>query len=166
MHILLHKMTSNFSTTKKCIWFLPVQRPPGGLQLLNLETYPKTLKTWENLSYKNDSIPNNLSYQSKDKAYRYSLSKLPPPSLINTEKNRRRHTLAKIVTRISIILTWGKLFIFMLLLAIKPSGKWFIYFEKWFFQNLNNLLQLTVAINCYVRCATLIVKVGRNALAL
>ena len=29
------------------LFFLPVQRPPGGLPLLNLKAYPKNLKTWE-----------------------------------------------------------------------------------------------------------------------
>ena len=33
-------------------------RANGGLQLLNLEAYPKNRKTWENLSYKNDFIFN------------------------------------------------------------------------------------------------------------
>ena len=69
MHILFNKLTSHSS-------FLPVvQRTPGGLQLLNLESYPKNLKTWENLSYKNDFIPNNLTSQSKDKAYTPCLHK-------------------------------------------------------------------------------------------
>ena len=33
----------------------------------HMEAYPKYLKTWENLSNKNDFIPNNLSSQSKVK---------------------------------------------------------------------------------------------------
>ena len=81
--MLFYKLTSNCSN-KKFFIFLPVQRPPGGLELRNLEAYPKNLKTWENSSYKNDFIPNNLSSQSKDKAYTPGLRKC----VINSPPNR------------------------------------------------------------------------------
>ena len=74
-----------FLTLKKNFFFsfLPEQRPPGGLELRNLEAYPKNLKSGGNSSYKNDFIPNNLSSQSKDKAYTPGLRKCvrtsPPP---------------------------------------------------------------------------------------
>ena len=53
---------------------------------MNLEAYPKNLITWENVSYKNDLIPNNLSSQSKDKACTqthglHKCVKTPPPPL-------------------------------------------------------------------------------------
>ena len=84
MHILFHKLISNsfFSV-------LPVQRPPGGLELRNLEAYPKNLKTLENSSYKNDFIFNNLSSQSKDKAYIPGLRKCvrTPPPLRHQQNN-------------------------------------------------------------------------------
>ena len=80
--MLFNKLTSNCSN-KKFFIFLPVQRPPGGLELRNLEAYPKNLKSGGNSSYKNDFIPNNLSSQSKDKAYthrlRESVRTSPPP---------------------------------------------------------------------------------------
>ena len=82
MHILCYKLTSNSLK----ILFLPVQRPPGGLELRDLEAYPKSLKTLENSSYKNDFIFNNLSSQSKDKAYIPGLRKCartPPPQQNN-----------------------------------------------------------------------------------
>ena len=56
----------------------PAAPEPGGLS--------KNLKTWENLSYKNDFMPNNLSSQSKGKAYNHRLRngvKTPPlPTLL------------------------------------------------------------------------------------
>ena len=51
--MLFNKLTSNCSN-KKFFIFLPVQRPPGGLELRNLEAYPKNLKSGGNSSYKND----------------------------------------------------------------------------------------------------------------
>ena len=114
MHFLFYKLTFNF---KKKNIFACVQRPPGGLkplnmeacsswtwrpaapehgglQLLNMEAYPKNPKTCE-LSYKNDNSPNsnNLSSQFKNIKPRYThcyanVSKLPLPllSIINYQK--------------------------------------------------------------------------------
>ena len=93
--MLFYKLTSNCSN-KKFFIFLPVQRPPGGLELRNLEAYPKNLKSGGNSSYKNDFIPNNLSSQSKDKAYthrlRESVRTSPPPclQLLNNLKYTRQ----------------------------------------------------------------------------
>ena len=79
MHILFDKLTSNSSKkfSFSCLetTWRPAAPETGFLQLLNLEAYPKNLKTWENLSHKNDFIPYNLSSQSKDKAYTHGLRK-------------------------------------------------------------------------------------------
>ena len=73
------------------VFYLSLNKGGGGegLELRNLEAYPKNLKTWENSSYKNDFIPNNLYSQSKDKAYTPCLRKCvktspPPPYLFKT----------------------------------------------------------------------------------
>ena len=69
------------------VFYLSLNKGGGGegLELRNLEAYPKNIKTWENSSYKNDFIPNNLYSQSKDKAYTPCLRKCvktsPPPPI-------------------------------------------------------------------------------------
>ncbi len=79
----VYKLTSNSS--KKKLFYFYLSRSPGGLQLPNQEVYPKNLKTWENLSYKNDFIFSNLFSQSKDKAHTHCFRKFvktsPPPLL-------------------------------------------------------------------------------------
>ena len=58
--------------------------------------YPKNLKTWENLSNKNDFISNNLSSQSKDKTYTHCLRKCvktsPPLDINHVSPKRFRRT--------------------------------------------------------------------------
>ena len=59
----------------------------GGLQLLNMESYPKNLKTWSNLSYYISMILSQITYHLSPKiksmpTVYVSVSKLPPPLLI------------------------------------------------------------------------------------